>query len=160
MPSTNPVAPASGATYDRIAPATGVDEPQNEGDGSVVIDITGDPPGDAYESTDLPSTLGYGPRGFDDRFRFDVQNGMLDASKRFSATRSRLRGLAAEGYDERRSVGVQVTRTAGSGSTYAALFTLQYGDADPSSGRAGSHAEARAQYNRMTDQNLELLNEL
>ena len=142
-----------GATFDTIPPAR--EPPEN---GEVEIEITG-PGEDSVEISETPGPgpQTYGPRNFGDRFKFNIQNGVLDASLRFNAARTRSRGADVEAYSERQGVEFQVTQTAGTGSPSSALFALQFQDADPNSTSAGSQVEGRVAYNRMAEQNLNLL---
>ena len=93
-------------------------------------------------------------------FKFAIQNGMLDPSRRFSALKPRFRSAANVAYRERQLVEIQVIQTAGTGSSYAALFSLQYQDASPNPDRATTNVKARTEFNRIADQNLELLTNL
>ena len=152
-PMPNPIGPSNGATYDRIAPET---ESVEETEDGIDIDISELPDEDTVEiSGPGPGRQTYGPSEFTDKFRFELQNGMRDPSRRYSPLQNRFRGMAVSGYEERGSVSVQITRTAG--STYSALFNLQYSDASPDGETASTSVEARTEYNRIADQQLELL---
>ena len=152
MPAVS--AAGSGASYDRIEPPA----PQEEGvEGDIDIDISGDPGEDTVDlGNQAPSPGTYGPNATGDRFRFDMENGMLNGQGRFRAVVNRSRGAAVQTYDERRSIESQVTR--GLDGSHKALFSLQFLNADPNRAEAGSHVEARAGFARIADQNLELLN--
>lgn len=147
------ITPGSGASYDTVGPAT-----TPEG-GGVVVEISGPEPEDSVEISeqDAPESPTYGPTQFSDRFRFQIQNGMFDASLRFDATESRARGASTAAYGERQAVEFQVTQAAGTGSATSALFALQFQDADPNGGNATSQIEGRVEYKRMAEQNLNLL---
>ena len=118
------------------------------------------PAGDTVEiSTPAGSTapVTYEPPDVADRFRFDIQNGMFDKRLRYTALRTRYEGGASATYDARGSMRGQV---GGSAGVYAALFALQYDDAQPNPSQAGSNAEAKSELNRITDQKLSLLGSL
>ncbi len=152
MPSVS--APGSGASFDRIEPLPPSEEAV---EGEVDIDISGDPAEDTVDLGNQPPSPGaYGPNSTDDRFRFDLANGMLNGEGRFRAVVNRSRGIAAQTYEQRASVGVQVTR--GLTGSRSAMFSLLFSNADPNRAEAGSHVEARAEFARIADQNLELLN--
>ena len=102
----------------------------------------------------------YRPPTVEERFRFDISNGMFDRRLRFSPLASRFNDVAVTTYASRRDLAYQITQTAGSRSAYSALFDLQYQDATPDPAAAGSQMEARSGFNRMIDQNLALLNSL
>lgn len=99
MPAVS--AAGSGASYDRIEPPA----PQEEGvEGDIDIDISGDPGEDTADlGNQTPSPGTYGPNTTGDRFRFDMENGMLNGQGRFRAVVNRSRGAAVQTYDERRS---------------------------------------------------------
>ena len=146
------ITPGTGPTYDTI-PVTPPEE-----DGGVTLEITEPEEGDSVELSGEPEApVTYGPTQFSDRFKFDIANGMFDASLRFNANRTRNRGASVEAYNERRGVEFQVTQTAGRGSATTALFALQFQEADPNSIDATSQVEARTEYARMAEQNLNLL---
>ncbi len=146
--------PGSGASFDRIEPTP----PAQAGvEGEIDIDISGDPAEDTVDLGNQPPSPGtYGPNSTNDRFRFDLENGMLNGAGRFSAVATRSRGAAVQTYEERGSLGFQVTR--GLTGSRSALFSLQYSNADPNRAEAGSSVEARTAFARIADQNLELLN--
>jgi len=102
----------------------------------------------------------YRPPTLEDRFRFDISNGMFDGGLRFNPLASQFNDVAVTTYASRQDLADQVTQTAGSGSAYSALFNLQYQDATPDPAAAGSRMEARSGFNRMIDQNLALLKSL
>ena len=125
----------------------------------MTVEITVPEDGDTVElstNTD-PGPVSYQPSRFSDRFKFDIQNGMFDARLRFNATVTRSRGADVVAYAERQTVEIQVTQTAGTGSPSAALFALQFQDANPNSDRASTQIEGRLEFNRMAAQNLNLL---
>ena len=133
--------------------------PPAEPEGEVTVEITEPEDGDTVElsnETD-PGPATYQPPQFSDRFKFDIQNGMFDAHLRFNAAVTRSRGADVVAYSERQAVETQITQAAGSGSPSAALFALQYQDANPNSDSASSQVEGRVEFNRMAAQNLNLL---
>ena len=149
------IAPGSSASFDIIPQAQ---EPQDKG--GVTVEVT-TPEEDSVEisnSEERPVT--YSPTNFGDRFKFNIQNGMLDGSLRFNANTSRARGASVAAYAERQAVEFQVTQAAGSGSPSSALFALQFQDANPNNTTAGSQVEGRVEFNRMAEQNLTLLSTL
>lgn len=153
---TGIITPGSGASYDSIAQAPPPDE------GEVTVEITGQDEGDSVEISNEPQSPAptYGPSQFSDRFKFDIQNGMFDARLRFDATQTRARGASVAAYQERQAVEFQVIQAAGTGSPSSALFSLQFQDADPNSAGAASQVEGRVEFQRMAEQNLNLLSSL
>jgi hypothetical protein len=149
-----PITPGSGASFDSIAPSTPAED-----DSEVVVEITSPDEGDSVEiSSESESEAPvYGPTNFSDRFKFDIENGMFDATLRFDATQPRARGASVEAYSERRAVEFQVTQAAGTGSPSSALFALQFQDANPNGGGASSQVDGRVAFKRMAQQNLNLL---
>jgi hypothetical protein len=148
-------APGAGASYDIISPAQ---KPENEG--GVTTEVTHPEEDSAEISNSEKPPITYGPRTFGDRFKFNIQNGMLDGSLRFNANTSRARGASVAAYAERQAVEFQVIQAAGSGSPSSALFALQFLDANPNNSTAGSQVEGRVEFNRMAEQNLNLLSTL
>lgn len=147
------ITPGSGASFDSTPP------PPAEPEGEVTVEITEPEDGDTVElsnETD-PGPATYQPPQFSDRFKFDIQSGMFDAHLRFNAAVTRSRGADVVAYAERQTVEIQVTQTAGRGSPSAALFALQFQDANPNSDRASTQIEGRLEFNRMAAQNLNLL---
>jgi hypothetical protein len=143
----------SGASYDRIEPP----QSENDAEGDIEIDISGDPAEDTVEfGNPASSTITYGPNAMGDRFRFDLANGMLNGQGRFRAVVNQSRGAAVQTYEERRSIEANLGR--GLGASHSALFSLQMANADPNREEAGSQAEARASFARNASQNIELLN--
>ena len=149
------ITPGAGASFDSVPPAQ---EPEN--DGAVTVEVT-TPEEDSVEISNSEETPArYGPTSFGDRFKFNIQNGMMDGSLRFNANTSRARGASVAAYAERQAVELQVTQAAGSGSPSSALFALQFQDANPNNTTAGSQVEGRVELHRMADQNLNLLSSL
>lgn len=147
------ITPGGAASFDRVPPLP------SEPEGDVTIEITEPEDGDTVElsnETD-PEPVTYQPPQFSDRFKFDIQSGMFDAHLRFNATTTRSRGADVVAYTERQAVETQVTQAAGSGSPSAALFSLQYQDANPNSDSASTQVEGRVEFSRMAAQNLNLL---
>ncbi len=147
------VTPGAGASFDTVPLPPGPEQDD------VTVEIT-PAEGDTVELSGGEPPATYGPADFSDRFRFDIQNGMLDAKLRFHAVTSRSRGADVAAYSERQTVEFQVTQTAGTGSPSSALFALQFQDADPNASDATSQVEGRAEFNRMAAQNLGLLSQL
>lgn len=96
----------------------------------------------------------YRPPRFSDRFHYDIQNGMFNKRLRFNAVTPRFNTYTAATYSARQGINGQV---AGQGGIYSAMFDLFYQDSQPDPTDAGSHVDARAELNRMADQNLNLL---
>ena len=147
------ITPGSGASFDSTPP------PPAQPEGEVTVEITEPENGDTVElsnETD-PGPATYQPPQFSDRFKFDIQNGIFDAHLRFNAAVTRSRGADVAAYSERQAVETQITQAAGSGSPSAALFALQYQDANPNSDSASSQVEDRVEFSRMAAQNLNLL---
>ena len=107
-----------------------------------------------------PQSPTYGPPDVSDRFRFQIENGMLDKSRRFTPLSSRFNGQAAATYQARESLEGHVSRVSGQGSVYSALFDLAYQVSQPHPNRAGTSVDARTELNRIADRNLALLNNL
>ena len=149
------VAPGSSASFDIIPPTQ---EPADEGEVTVGVTTPEEDSVEISNSEETPAT--YGPKNFGDRFKFRIQNGMLDGSLRFNANTSRARGASVAAYAERQAVEFQVTQAAGSGSPSSALFALQFQDANPNNTTAGSQIAGRVEFNRMAEQNLNLLSAL
>ena len=148
------ITPGSGASFDSI-PAL----PPDPEEGDVTVEIVVPEDSDTVElsgQTD-PEPQNYGPAQFRDRFKFDIQNGMFDGRLRFNASVTRSRGADVVAYAERQGVEIQITQTAGVGSPSAALFALQFQDANPNNTNASSQVEGRIGFNRMAAQNLNLL---
>ena len=147
------ITPGGAASFDRVPPLP------SEPEGDVTIEITEPEDGDSVELSNEtgPEPVTYQPPQFSDRFKFDIQSGMFDAHLRFNATTTRSRGADVVAYTERQAVETQVTQAAGSGSPSAALFSLQYQDANPNSDSASTQVEGRVEFNRMAAQNLNLL---
>jgi hypothetical protein len=133
-----------------------ITETTPEGD-SVELSTPGasaeNPPAQAQSPT-------YGPPAVGDRFRFQINNGMLDKSRRFTPLSSRFNGKAAATYSARESLVGQVSRVAGQGSVYSALFDLAYQVSRPDPSRAGTNVDARTELNRIADRNMALLSSL
>ena len=108
---------------------------------------------------DEPSPT-YEPPTVDERFRFDIANGMFDRSLRFNALKSRGNGAASSTYGPRESIENKLRRTAGGRTAYSALFLASYADANPNPTDATSNVDARTGLSRIIDQNLALLNSL
>ncbi|MCZ6632306.1 MAG: hypothetical protein O7G87_02810 [bacterium] len=142
------------------AAAQAAAEAESEEGDSVEITITEIP----SESTDDSPTSGsspgiYGPETFDDKFRYAIENGMLDPSRRFNPLRIRFQTSATETYEARGSLGAQVMQNAGLGTSLA-LFNIQYQDAQPNPNDISSNVDAKVEQQRIADQNLHLLNTL
>ena len=140
----------NGSSFDTIAPTGSSDE------GDVTVEIS-DPEDTVEISNESEDPVTYGPTQFADRFKFAIDNGMFDASLRFNANQTRSSGADVAAYYERQGVEFQVTQAAGAGSPSSALFALQFQDAAPNSAAAGSQVEGRVEFNRMAEQNLNLL---
>lgn len=139
------------ASFDRVPTAetpTTADTPQD----IVEITITG-PPSEADPSAST-STI-YGPATFGDKFKYDLQNGMLDPNKRFSPLSARFDSTAVSTYEARENFAGQII---GANSPHAALFALHYQDANPNPSKASTNVDARTIENRRIDQGLDLLN--
>jgi hypothetical protein len=136
------------ASFDRVpASETSEDTPQD------VVEITiTDLPSETDSPASTPAT--YGPTTFGDKFKFDVQNGMLDPSKRFSPLSVRFDSTAVSTYEAREGIAGQM----GANTPYAALFALHYQDANPNPSEASTNVDARTTENRRIDQGLDLLN--
>ncbi len=148
----NIIQSGSGASFNTVGPVptpdpevtVNISEPK-DGDS---VDLSNEPPGG-------PST--YGPAQFSDRFKFDIQNGMLDASLRFDARTNRSRGADVKAYAERQGVDFQITKAAGIGSQTSALFALQFQDVNPNATSASTQVEGRLGFSRVAEQSLNLL---
>ena len=99
----------------------------------------------------------YEPAKVNDRFRYEIENGMLDKNLRFNALKNRFPSAATIAYSARQNIESYIDQTAGRKSTYTALFKLQYQDAKPNPSRAASNLEAKIQQIRIINQNLDLL---
>ena len=130
-----------------------------EGD-SVEITIT-EIPSEPTEDPPTPesSPVVYGPQIFDDAFRLAIENGILDPSQRFNPLHIRFQTGATETYEARGSLGAQIMQNVGLG-TSSALFNIQYQDAQPNPNEASGNVDAKAEQQRIADQNLHLLNTL
>ncbi len=102
----------------------------------------------------------YEPQRFADRFRFDIDHGMLDNRLRFDPLSARFRGTATSTYRARQSVAGQVGSTSRGAGVSTAIFELLYQDAQPNRSSATSSVEALNELNRMMSQNLGLLGSL
>jgi hypothetical protein len=143
-----------GASYDSIRASDG-----NAGVDAQLTETTA-PGGDTVEISSPAggaAPVTYEPPDVADRFRFDIQNGMFDKRLRYTPLRTRYEGGASATYDARGSMRGQM---GGSAGVYAAMFALQYDDAQPNPSQAGSNVEARSELNRITDQKLSLLGSL
>jgi hypothetical protein len=158
----------SGSSYEIGQAAQSQNESSAEVD--VTIDITETTPdGDSVEISTpeassenppaAPESPTYGPRDMSDRFRFEIENGMLDRSRRFTPLSTRFNGQAAATYSARGSINTQVSRISGNG-VHSALFDLAYHVSRPDPSRAGTNVDARTELNRIADRNMALLNSL
>ena len=102
----------------------------------------------------------YTPATFNDNFQFAIENGILDPSYQFNPLSIRFQSGAVETYEARGSLGSQVVQGFGQDSPYAALFAIQYQNAQPNSSEASSNVDAKTEQQRIADQNLQLLNSL
>jgi len=114
--------------------------------------------GDSVELSQ--SSSAYRPAAVEDKFQFEIDSGMLDSNRRYSALSTRFGGQAAQTYTSRGRLSSQVALRSGRASAYSALFALQYQDSRPNPSGARSHVNARVGFARITDQNLALLNSL
>jgi hypothetical protein len=151
-------ATAYGATSrTRAAASVGLSGTSSEGDTVEISSSDGSSSGSGA-SGDVLGT--YGPQTFSDRFRFDIEHGMLDNRLRFDPLSVRFRGVATSTYRARQSVAGQVGSTARGAGVSTAMFELLYQDAQPSRTSATSSVEALNELNRMLSQNLGLLSTL
>ena len=116
--------------------------------------------GDTVEISSPEPSPTYAPPSLDERFRFDIANGMFDKNLRFSALRSRSSGTASSTYGPRESIENQLIGISGGRTAYSALFRASYDDANPNPSEATSNVDARTSLSRIIDQNLALLNSL
>ncbi len=144
------------ASFDRVeqpvAQTEEVDSTEETESGDTVeITITEIPPD---ESTPSGTAIGtYGPRAVGDRFKYDIQNGMLDGSLRFSALNKPFNISADATYSARGSIGTQLSLISGA---HAALFSIQHNDSQPDSASASSNVDAKTEQNRIIDQNFSM----
>ena len=135
------------ASFDRVPAST--ETPSAETQDIVDISIT------ESESTPPASTPPtYGPATFSDKFKFELQNGMMDASKRFNAINVRYDTTASTTHETRENLAAQIGATG----AQAALFALHHQASDPTPSEASTDVDARTLENRRIDRGLDLLN--
>ena len=140
--TTTVVQGTNNASFDRVPVETQQD--------FLDISITDTP----SESAPVSGPGTYGPDTFDDKFKFDLQNGMLDPSKRFNALSVRFDLTAVSTYETRQNLAAQI----GVAGPQAALFALHYQAANPDLSDASTNVDARTTENRRIDRGLDLLN--
>ena len=149
-PSTpNTVQGTSNASFDRVPDVAETSEQE----GQDVVDISITEP--SSPDTSAPPSSGiYGPSAFDDKFKFELQNGMLDAGKRFNALNVRYDTTATTTHELRENLATQIGATG----ALATLFALHHQAADPNPNEVTTDVDARTNENRRIDRGLDLLN--
>ncbi|OGG46256.1 MAG: hypothetical protein A3F84_23800 [Candidatus Handelsmanbacteria bacterium RIFCSPLOWO2_12_FULL_64_10] len=138
----------------------------------VQIGIAETPPaGDTVEISDEGASQGgassggvqasrggtYTPRGFSDRFRFDINSGFLGPRNRFHVNVVAAGSEAAATYAARGQAGGLAVR-GGLAGMYGAIFSLGYQDGSPTGTSNGiANRQAINEFRRIADQNLPLL---
>ena len=147
--STTPsaVQGTTNASFDRVPTPT----PALQTAEQDIVDISiTEPPSE--DTASAPST--YGPATFGDKFKFQIQNGMMDASKRFNALNVRYDTTATTTHETRGNLAAQMGATG----AQAALFALHHQASDPNPSGASTEVDARTLENRRVDRGLDLLN--